>query len=72
MVPRSQPVRPDGPDDKMSQSKSDACPALDAIFWDSGYESGPNGNPGEDEDERDDSDDDIFDDDDGNCLQNTT
>ncbi|ODH52265.1 hypothetical protein GX48_01582 [Paracoccidioides brasiliensis] len=50
-------------------SKSNACPALDAIFWDSRYESGLNDKPSEDEDEdkneRGDSDDNIFDDNEG-------
>ena len=55
----SQPVRPD---DKESQGKSNASHELDAIFWDSGYESGSNSNPGEDEDDSDDSNDDTFDD----------
>ncbi|KAK2810718.1 hypothetical protein FQN50_002761 [Emmonsiellopsis sp. PD_5] len=59
MVPRSRPVGPDG---KESWSKSNASPALDAIFSDSGYESGPNSNPSEDEDSSDDSDNDALDD----------
>lgn len=58
MVPRS---RPDGADDKESQSKSHSSPALDAIFSDSGYESGTNSDPSKDENDSDDSDDDVLD-----------
>ncbi|KMU77073.1 hypothetical protein CISG_06111 [Coccidioides immitis RMSCC 3703] len=58
MAPRSQPV---GPDDKDSQSKSDASAVLDSIFWDSGYESGSYSNPSEDEDDSDNSNNNAFD-----------